>query len=99
MKRTRYAVGLAALCLSGPIQAIADVQVSYTVEEKALKSAVTGTSLTFTVYSDSGCTMQLANPVAVPIDDVALIERLRRFKPKHGTKPPTTDRLTHVLTG
>ncbi|MFN8545498.1 MAG: hypothetical protein U0807_14985 [Candidatus Binatia bacterium] len=77
----------------------ADVQVSYTVDETALKTAVAGTTLTFQLYSDSACTMAAGAAVDVAIENVGLVERLKRFSPKGAAKPPKTDRLTTVLAG
>jgi hypothetical protein len=80
--------------------AIADVQVDYTVDEKALKTgAPAGTSLAFQLFSDPACTMPVGSPVSVNVENVTLIERLKRLTPKGGTKGPVTDRLNHVLAG
>jgi hypothetical protein len=81
------------------VAARGDVEVNYTVNDKALKAAVAGTSLAFQLYSDSSCTMAVGSPVSVNIENVYLIERLKRFTPKGGTKAPATDRLTAVLSG
>lgn len=92
---------LAALCVAAlaPRLARADnVQVNYTVDDKALKDAISGTPLTFDLWSDPNCTAAVTS-VQVTIDNVDLIERIKRFKPKHGTTPPKTDRMTEVLTG
>jgi hypothetical protein len=99
MKRTLGAVGLAALCLTWAASAVADVRVTYTVQDKALRAAVSGTNLTFTLFSDSGCTMQVGSPVTGTIDNVAIIERLKRFTPSGGTKGSATDRMVQVLAG
>lgn len=76
----------------------ADVPVRYTVDDKALKAAVSGTMLTFSLYSDSACTAQMFSQV-VAIDNVGAIEKLKRVKPKGGTKPPSTDELEAALSG
>jgi hypothetical protein len=81
------------------VAARGDVEVNYTVNDKALKAAVAGTSLTFQLYSDSSCTMAVGSPMSVNIENVDLIERLKRFTPKGGTKAPATDRLTAVFSG
>ncbi len=98
MNRPCFVLG-AALCLLSALPASADVGVSYTVDEQALKAAVSGTNLTFTLYSDSACTTAIGNPISGTIDDVRLIERVRRFTLRGGAKPPKTDRLVHVLPG
>ncbi|PYO45227.1 MAG: hypothetical protein DMD33_00180 [Gemmatimonadetes bacterium] len=78
----------------------ADLRVAYTVQEKPFKTtAVTGTNLTFQLYSDSTCTTTSGAPIVVPVDNLDLIERLKRGIPKGGTKVPATDRLVEVLTG
>jgi hypothetical protein len=82
------------------LSASADIRVAYTVDDKALKTAaISGTNLTFTVFSDAGCTTPIASPVVMPIDNILLIERMKRFTPKGGTKAPATDRLVQVLSG
>jgi hypothetical protein len=63
---------------------MADVQVSYAVDDKTLKSATTGTTFTFDLWSDSACTLT-AGTYAVTVDDVDLIERIKRFKPRAGS--------------
>ena len=55
-----------------PLRAAATVR--YTVEEKPLKAAVAGTSLTFALYSDAACTTLVQSaPVAVAVEDGTLI--------------------------
>jgi hypothetical protein len=76
-----------------------DMRVAYTVQDKPFRSAITGTNLTFQLYSDAVCTSTLGAPAVVPVDNLELIERLKRGTPKGGTKGPTTDRLGTVLTG
>lgn len=93
---------LAALVVGGvlvPMTALAaDVPVSYTLDEKALKTgAPSGTMLSFELHADAACSSAV-HTQAVQIDDVALIERLKRLKPRGGAKPPRTDRIVHVLT-
>src|SRR5207237_5881092 len=78
----------------------ADLRVAYTVQEKPFKTtAVTGTNLTFQLYSDSTCTTTSGAPIVVPVDNLDLIERLKRGIPKGGTKVPATDRWVEVLPG
>src|SRR5262245_55730314 len=84
-----YAALLAAAL--SPTLAYADVQVSYTIDDTALKAAVSRTVLTFELWGDASCTTAVASsPVA--IDDVDVIERLKRFKPRGGARPPRTAR-------
>jgi len=77
----------------------ADVPVNYTVGQAALKSAVSGTTLTFALYSDAACTVPNGAPQDVVIDNVAIVASLRRLTPKGGTRPPKTAELRTVLTG
>jgi hypothetical protein len=79
-------------------QALADVRVSYTVDEKALKTAVAGTNLAFALFSDNGCTTQVGGAVQIAVEDV-LIQRLKLLRPKGATKPPKTDEIHATLTG
>ncbi len=88
---------LAALLIVSTAHA-ADVQVGYTVDDKALKTAVSGTAFTFELYSDGVCTTAV-DSTNVTVDAVDLIERVKRFKPKGGVKPPNTARIVEVLTG
>lgn len=84
-----------ALCWS-VVDAV-DVPVSYTVDDTALKNAVSGTNLTFELHGTSVCTA--ANYTAVlSIDDV-FVARLKRFKPRGGVKPPKTAELRTTLPG
>ena len=47
----------------------ADLRVAYTVQEKPFKTtAVTGTNLTFQLYSDSTCTTTSGAPIVVPVE-------------------------------
>ena len=50
----------------------ADLPVTYSVQEKPLKTAITGTPLTFTLYSDTACSQQVYQ-ATVPIQNVTLI--------------------------
>ena len=80
-----------------PVWAV-DVPVSYTVDDKALKAAVSGTPLTFTLYSDSACTTSVHTQV-VNSENVRVISKLKRFNPTGAAKPPKTDELATTLTG
>lgn len=75
-----------------------DLPVVYNVQDKPLKLAVTGTVLTFELFSDSACTVPFFTQ-AIAIDDVDVISKLKRFAPKGGVKPPRTDTIQAVLTG
>jgi len=78
--------------------AAADVPVRYTVTDTDLKGVPAATPLTFTLYSDAGCTTQTHNQV-ITLQDVTIIERLRRLTPSGGARPPKTDELHATLTG
>jgi hypothetical protein len=83
--------------LVGSVRA-ADVPVTYTVDGTALKAAVSGTPLTFTLYTDAACTT-LVHTQAVNVEDVTVISKLKRVKPGGApTKPPKTDDLRTTLT-
>ena len=57
-----------------PLRAFAaDLPVSYVVADAALKAAVAGTSLTFSLYSDASCTTQVFT-TAVAIENVRLLK-------------------------
>jgi hypothetical protein len=75
----------------------ADVPVEYTVSDSALKSTPAGTPLTFTLYSDATCTTATHTQV-IALQDVAVIERLKRMTPNGGAKPPKTTELHTTLT-
>lgn len=91
-------LAIAALVLSPLVARAADVPVSYTVDEKALRAAVSGTDLMFELYTDSACAA-LTHTDIVPIDDVTFISRLALLRPAGGVKPPKTAELRHTLTG
>ncbi len=93
--RRRALAALALLLL--PAHGYGAVQLSYTVDDKALRAAVSGTQLTFTLFFDAACTGFGFPLPAVSIDDVDLIERIKRFRPIGGVKPPNTARLTEVI--
>src|SRR5580765_8016705 len=75
----------------------ADVPVTYTVDGTALKAAISGTPLTFTLYTDSACTT-LVHTQVINAEDVTVIAKLKRVKPTGATKPPKTDDLRTTLT-
>jgi len=101
MKPYRTAVMTAVLlALAAFAVHAAELPVSYTVDEKALKTAVAGTNVTFDLYTDNACTSPIAHTETVPIENVDIISRLKLLKPKNAlVKPPTTDELRHTLTG
>jgi hypothetical protein len=86
--------GFVALALGLPLMAWAgDLPVTYNVQDKPLKtSAVAGTQLTFTLYSDPACTQQ-AYQVTIPIEHVTLISKLKLTTPRNAAKAPTTDQI------
>ncbi len=93
-----------AFCLLGVLLAAitaraAALPVSYLVDLRALKTSTpSGTPLTFTLYSDNACTRQVASQV-VNVEDVNVIESLKRLTPRGATKAPQTARLTTTLSG
>lgn len=97
LSRRGAAALLYALVAATPAAA-ADVRISYTVEDKALKQAVSGTVLTFELFDEPTCT---APPVftATPLIDDLFVERVKRFKPSGGAKPPNTARMSYQLVG
>jgi hypothetical protein len=97
MNRTAFALVVTLALLASSQAPAADVPVSYTVRDKELKNAVSGTDLTFSLYSDSACTNQIHSEV-LDIDDV-LASRLKLFAPPGGVKPPKTAELRATLTG
>ena len=96
MRLTRVAA-LAAVVFVPLAASAADLPVTYTVQEKPFKAAVAGTPLTFELYNDSVCTHLVAS-VAVPVEDITLISKLKLFTPKGGTKLPNTVELRTKLT-
>jgi len=92
-------IALLALALALPLAAhAADVPTSYTVSDTALKAAVAGTNLTFTLYTDAGC-MQQTHQQVVPIENVRFVSRLKTFTPKSAPKGPKIDEVHETLTG
>ncbi len=76
-----------------------DLPVTYDVDKTAFKAAVLGTSLTFTLYTDSACTTS-ADADTVLVEDVdVLLEPVKLAKVKGGPKPAKIVRLRHTLTG
>src|SRR5262245_22971755 len=98
-RRLQMRSALLSLALVIPLAArAADVPTTYTVDDKALKAAIAGTSLTFTLYSDAGCTQQVHQQV-VPVETVSFVSRLKIFIPKNAPKGPKMDEVHETLTG
>jgi hypothetical protein len=97
MKRSAFALVASLALLASSAAYAGDVPVSYTVRDKDLKNAVTGTDFTFALYSDSACTSQVHSEI-LDVDDV-LVSRLKLFAPRGGVKPPKTAELRATLTG
>lgn len=76
----------------------ADVPVTYTVDTTALKAAISGTNLTFNLFTDAACTAT-AHTQVLTIDNTTLQSVLKRSKPKNGVKPPKTTDIRATLTG
>lgn len=75
----------------------ADLVVTYDVEDKPLKEAVSGTMLTFDVFEDAACTSYVVQQT-IPIDNVK-VTKLKLFAPSGGVKPPKTDTMQATITG
>ena len=82
---------LAVLLALPSLVSAADLPVRYTVQDKPLKAAIAGTSLSFQLFSDPACTNPPAYSTAVLIENVTLITKLKQFTPKNDTKLPNTD--------
>ena len=95
MNLRRLALTL-ALSLAPFVIAAADLPVSYLVEEKPLKAAITGTPLTVELYSDNACTT-LVQLVPVDVEDVTLLLKLKQMTPKNDAKLPNTVEMRTTL--
>ncbi len=94
----RSRLGIIALsALLFPAVGWADVRVSYNVDGKAIKGAISGTSLSFALFQDAACTVAAAMPINVNVENVSIITALKRVTPKGATKGPATDTLSTVL--
>src|SRR5690349_6055594 len=89
---------LASLVLAPVAARAGDVPVTYTVDTTALKAAVSGTNLTFKLFTDAACTTT-AHTEVVTVDNVTLLSVLKRSKPTGGAKPPKTTDIRATLTG
>jgi hypothetical protein len=96
--RARRLLLLASLVLAPITARAADVPVTYTVDSTGLKLAISGTNLTFQLYTDGGCT-SLAHTQVLTVDNVSMLSVLKRSKPKNGVKPPKTTDIRATLTG
>ena len=90
---------LAVLLALPSLVSAADLPVRYTLQDKPLKAAIAGTSLSFQLFSDPACTNPPAYSTAVLIENVTLITKLKQFTPKNDTKLPNTDELSVTLPG
>jgi len=77
----------------------ADLPVRYTVQEKPLKAAIAGTSLTFALFRDSACATTAVQSSSILIENVTFITKIKQFTPKGDTKLPSTDELAVTLSG
>lgn len=76
----------------------ADLPVTYLVDAKTLRTATATTPLTFILYSDAACSSAVATQ-NVNAGDVNVIEQLRRLVARPAPKPPTTARITTMVSG
>ncbi len=86
-------VAAPGIVLHGP-----DLKVAYSVDATALKTAISGTMLTFTLYSDSGCTASVYTQT-INVENTDMIESVKRVTPKGATKPPKTAVIHATLIG
>lgn len=90
---------LAAVLLTPLTAHAADFPVTYTVEEKPLKTAIAGTPLTFTLHRNASCADAAVSTYVVNIEDVTFLSKLKMFTPKNDAKIPNTVELHHTLVG
>src|SRR5206468_12570846 len=83
---------LAALLALPSLARAADLPVRYTVQEKPLKTAIAGTSLTFELFRDSACATPAVHSASVLIENVTLITKLKQLTPKGDTKLRSEER-------
>lgn len=95
MKGSRL-LSLVAVLAASSLARAADLPVTYTVEEKPLKAAIAGTSLSFELYSDNTCTT-LVQSVAVDVANVSLLTKLKQLTPKGDAKLPSVAELRTTL--
>jgi hypothetical protein len=83
-----------ALVMSVPGSASStQLNVRYEVDASALRAAVAGTPLTFSFHDDAGCVTPAIATEVVNVEDLDMVEVLKRFTPKNATKPPKTARI------
>lgn len=97
MKPWMKFVAAAVVVLGVDSARASDFVVTYDVEDKPLKEAVSGTMLTFDLFEDSACTVYVAQQ-SIAIDDVK-VSKLKLFAPSGGVKPPKTDTMQATMTG
>ena len=100
MQKAR-AVVLALLALLGSSRwaSSADIPVRYTVDDRVLRDALAGTTLTFQLFTDSACATTAVHTEAVAVENVTVIARLKRFKAPGAARPTKTAELSQTLTG
>jgi hypothetical protein len=96
MNRSRSVLAL-VLTVVPTFALAAELPLTYRVEEKALKAAVAGTSVTMTLHRNGSCADAPVVQVHVDIADVTFIARLKPFTPKNDAKAPNTAELHHSL--
>jgi hypothetical protein len=93
--RAQLFIAAVLLASTATVQAV-DLPVRYTVEKKALKAAVTGTPLTFQLFTDGACT-SLTFSQTFPVDVVEIVQ-LRFLKPSGSSmSAPKAAELRYVL--
>jgi hypothetical protein len=76
----------------------ADVPVRYLVNDAQLKTAVAGTSLTFSLYTDPTCSGPAHASSALAIENATVTSRLKVFKAKGATTVPAkTDEIVWTM--
>ena len=87
-----------SMLMAAIVARASDLPVSYAVQLKPLRaSAVAGTPLTFTLFSDADCTHQVHQSI-VSIENVALIARLKLMIPRGASSVPSPSILLTTLT-
>ena len=79
------------------VAAAGELPVSYLVEQKPLKDAVAGTSLTFELFTDQACSGSAASSSAVAIDAITMVSKLTHIVAKGADKPPNVAELRATL--
>ena len=93
MRKLLFLLATLVLSLLAPRAGRADpIVLSYFVDEKALKEADAGTTVTFTLYSDASCTAQVSS-FDLLIENVPFLDRVQRARPKGAPKQPKTVEL------